>query len=176
MTGLTQPALCSPPTYTCMSCILSDCNLAYSNNIYKNSIAFSFFSRVLNPPVPRANIDTSESPAFSRTMMTSTMAPATATATSTNAKATTNLKATSPTALDTAITFCSNASFHQSIYLPASSSHPKFRVTFSTSTNFRDESLPVVLFCHPMGAARYLIYGFDEMAKREGVRVVIVDR
>jgi hypothetical protein len=27
-----------------------------------------------------------------------------------------------------------------------------------------------------MGAARYLIYGFEEMAKREGVRVLIIDR
>lgn len=27
-----------------------------------------------------------------------------------------------------------------------------------------------------MGAARYLIFGFEEVAKREGVRVVIVDR
>ena len=27
-----------------------------------------------------------------------------------------------------------------------------------------------------MGAARYLIFGFEEMAKKEGVRMVIVDR
>jgi hypothetical protein len=27
-----------------------------------------------------------------------------------------------------------------------------------------------------MGAARYLIYGFEETARREGVRVLIIDR
>lgn len=34
----------------------------------------------------------------------------------------------------------------------------------------------MILFCHPMGAARYLIFGFEEMARREGVRVLIIDR
>jgi hypothetical protein len=34
----------------------------------------------------------------------------------------------------------------------------------------------VVLFCHPMGAARYLIYMFEEVARKEGVRVLIIDR
>ena len=34
----------------------------------------------------------------------------------------------------------------------------------------------MMLFCHPMGAARYLIFGFEELARREQVRVVIIDR
>ncbi|KAI4740458.1 hypothetical protein E4T50_09105 [Aureobasidium sp. EXF-12298] len=99
--------------------------------------------------------------------------PTTATTT-----AATTLKATPipTTASDDAITFCSNLHFHQSIYIPASTSHPKLRVTFSTTTNSNDENLPVVLFCHPMGAARYMIYGFENLAKKVGVRVVIIDR
>jgi predicted dienelactone hydrolase len=102
--------------------------------------------------------------------------PTTATTT-----AATTLKATPipTTASDDAITFCSNLHFHQSIYIPASTSHPKLRVTFSTTTNFgnaEEEELPVILFCHPMGAARYMIYGFENLAKKVGVRVVIIDR
>lgn len=78
--------------------------------------------------------------------------------------------------LDNAITFCSNIYYHRSLHIPASSSHGKLRVTYATTTNFENAELPVVLFCHPMGAARYLIFGFEEAARREGVRVVIVDR
>jgi hypothetical protein len=81
------------------------------------------------------------------------------------------------TPLDLATTFCSDICFHQSIHLPASPEHDNLRVTFATTRNF-DESaeLPVVLFCHPMGAARYLIYMFEEVARIEGVRVLIIDR
>jgi predicted dienelactone hydrolase len=82
----------------------------------------------------------------------------------------------SPSPLDLATTFCSNISFHQSLYLPASSSHERLRVTFATTTNFKQKELPVVLFCHPMGTARHLIYRFEEVAKKEGIRVLIVDR
>jgi hypothetical protein len=78
--------------------------------------------------------------------------------------------------LDLATTFCSNICFHQSIHLPASPEHDRLRVTFATTTNFDASELPVVLFCHPMGAARYLIYMFEEVAKKEGVRVLIIDR
>jgi hypothetical protein len=78
--------------------------------------------------------------------------------------------------LDLATTFCSNIYFHQRIHLPASSEHEQLRVTFATTTNFDDPELPVVLFCHPMGAARYLIYMFEEVAKKEGIRVLIIDR
>lgn len=80
------------------------------------------------------------------------------------------------TPLDKATTFCSNINFHRSLHLPATSTHERLRVTYATTTNFENAELPVVLFCHPMGAARYLIFGFEEVAKREGVRVVIVDR
>lgn len=95
----------------------------------------------------------------------------TETATSTATKAT--------TATDDAITYCSNRSFHQCIHLPATSQHPRLRVTFATTTNFdndAEEELPVILFCHPMGAARYMIYGFEHLAKKMGVRMVIIDR
>jgi hypothetical protein len=81
-----------------------------------------------------------------------------------------------PSPLDLATTFCSNISFHQSLHLPASSSHERLRVTFATTTNFGAKDLPVVLFCRPMGAARHLIYRFEEIAKKEGVRVLIIDR
>ncbi|KAI5242794.1 hypothetical protein E4T43_04567 [Aureobasidium subglaciale] len=77
---------------------------------------------------------------------------------------------------DAATKFCSQRCFHQSIILPATADHAPLRVSYATTTNFCNESLPVVLFCHPMGAARYLIFEFEEMAKKEDVRVVIIDR
>jgi predicted dienelactone hydrolase len=83
---------------------------------------------------------------------------------------------TTPSPVDMATTFCSNISFHRSLYLPVSSEHERLRVTFATTTNFGEKELPVVLFCHPMGAARYLIYEFEEVAKKEGVRVLVIDR
>jgi predicted dienelactone hydrolase len=86
----------------------------------------------------------------------------------------TPLPAFSP--LDLATTFCSNIHFHQSLHIPASPEHERLRVTYATTTNFGQKELPVVLFCHPMGAARHLIYKFEEVAKKEGVRVLIVDR
>jgi hypothetical protein len=82
-----------------------------------------------------------------------------------------------PSPVDLATTFCSNISFHRSLYLPVSSEqHERLRVTFATTTNFGMTELPVVLFCHTMGAARYLIFEFEEVAKKEGVRVLIIDR
>jgi predicted dienelactone hydrolase len=86
------------------------------------------------------------------------------------------MPAATPSPLDVATSFCSNIKFHRNLHLPASLDHGRLRVTYATTTNFGDKRLPVVLFCHPMGAARYLIYGFEEMAKREGVRVLIIDR
>ncbi|KAI4725807.1 hypothetical protein E4T49_06410 [Aureobasidium sp. EXF-10728] len=83
---------------------------------------------------------------------------------------------TNPSATDKAITFCSNTHFHRSLRIPATTSRPTLRVTFATSTNFAAQELPVILFCHPMGCARYLIFRLEHLAVRVGVRIVVVDR
>ncbi|KAI4756888.1 hypothetical protein E4T52_09051 [Aureobasidium sp. EXF-3400] len=86
------------------------------------------------------------------------------------------MPAATPSPLDIATSFCSTINFHRSLHLPASPDHKRLRVTYATTTNFGDKQLPVVLFCHPMGAARYLIFGFEEVARKDGVRVLIIDR
>ncbi|KEQ92145.1 hypothetical protein AUEXF2481DRAFT_432976 [Aureobasidium subglaciale EXF-2481] len=77
---------------------------------------------------------------------------------------------------DAATAFSSQSCFHQSITLPATADHEALKVTYATTTNFSNEGLPTILFCHPMGAARYLIYEFEHLATTTGVRVLIIDR
>ncbi|KAI5197998.1 hypothetical protein E4T39_07008 [Aureobasidium subglaciale] len=78
--------------------------------------------------------------------------------------------------VDAAITFSCHENFHQSIILQATADHKALRITYATTTNFSNEELPVILFCHPMGAARYLTYEFEYLAVSTGVRVVCIDR
>lgn len=82
--------------------------------------------------------------------------------------------AASPT--DQAIQLLCAKNFHQSLWLPATSSHPSLRVTFATSSNFANVNLPVVLFCGPMFGTRWLAVDCDHLATRKGVRLICVDR
>lgn len=65
---------------------------------------------------------------------------------------------------------------HQSLQLPQTSSHGSLRVTFSTTSNFDQHELPVVLFIGPMFGSRYHLITFDKLAGSTGVRVIYVDR
>lgn len=83
---------------------------------------------------------------------------------------------TSESSEDVANRILCQSCFHQSLYLPATSSHPRLRVTFSTSTNFSDTSLPVILFITPLFGTRWCGASFDHLACTTGVRVIVVDR
>lgn len=68
--------------------------------------------------------------------------------------------------------------FHQAFWVPANETlgHGRLRVTYSTTTNFEDESLPAVLFFHPMFGGRYGLTAYNALACEKGVRVVAPDR
>lgn len=84
---------------------------------------------------------------------------------------------TSSNPTDIAIRLLANKSFHQCLWLPATTNHSKLRVTFATTTNFSNESkLPIILFIGPMFGNRYFALAFDKIAKETGVRVICVDR
>ncbi|GAB7358380.1 hypothetical protein MBLNU230_g2450t1 [Neophaeotheca triangularis] len=65
---------------------------------------------------------------------------------------------------------------HQSLWLPETAAHGRLRVTYATTCNFGDESLPVVLFVGPMFGNRYHILEIETLAVETGVRVICADR
>jgi len=83
-------------------------------------------------------------------------------------------------AKDDAIAFASQKCFHRSITIGPTSAHQKLRVSFATTSGFDDDDdkngLETILFCGGMGASRLLLYRFDALAKKEGVRVIFIDR
>ncbi|THY13804.1 hypothetical protein D6D01_08267 [Aureobasidium pullulans] len=88
---------------------------------------------------------------------------------------------TATSAKDDAIAFASQKCFHQSITIAPTSAHQKLRVSFATTSNFDDDGedrngLETILFCGGMGASRLLLYRVDALAKKEGVRVMFIDR
>ena len=65
---------------------------------------------------------------------------------------------------------------HQSFYLAATGSHGKQRVTFSTSINFTETKLPVVLYCPPMLGGRFDVLNLESTAQLQDVRLICPDR
>lgn len=66
--------------------------------------------------------------------------------------------------------------FHQCLWLPETVKHSRLRVTFATSSNFDDESLPVLLWVPPQFCSRYHISEMDNFAVKYEVRLVGADR
>lgn len=66
--------------------------------------------------------------------------------------------------------------FHQTLWLPETATHQKLRVTYATTTNFDNVSLPVILYISQMYATRWGAVFCDRRARRYGVRVICVDR
>ena len=66
--------------------------------------------------------------------------------------------------------------FHQALWLPETANHSKLRVTYSTTTNFDNISLPAVLFIGPMFGTRWMALHFDKLARDCGARAICVDR
>lgn len=86
---------------------------------------------------------------------------------------------TTTSAKDDAIAFASQKCFHRSTTIGPTSAHQKLRVSFGTTSGFDDDGkndLETILFCGGMGASRLLLYRFDALAKKEGVRVIFIDR
>lgn len=85
---------------------------------------------------------------------------------------------TTTSAKDDAIAFASQKRFHRSITIGPTSAHQKLRVSFGTTSGVDDDKndLETILFCGGMGASRLLLYRIDALAKKEGVRVIFIDR
>jgi len=66
--------------------------------------------------------------------------------------------------------------FHQALWLPETTDHPKLKVTYSTTTNFDNVNLPAVLFVGPMFGTRWAALDYDKLARDCGVRMICVDR
>lgn len=79
-------------------------------------------------------------------------------------------------ARDIALATLSAGHLHQSLWLPETPDHPRLRLTYSTTSNFEDESLPAVLFIPPMFGSRWLVLEVNELARDCGVRVIFPER
>jgi hypothetical protein len=82
----------------------------------------------------------------------------------------------SVSARDNALARVSAGHLHQCLWLPETQDHPRLRVTFATTTNFDNESLPAILFIPPMFGSRWFVLEMDKLARDSGVRVVFPDR
>ncbi|KAI7490930.1 hypothetical protein KC351_g322 [Hortaea werneckii] len=78
--------------------------------------------------------------------------------------------------MDDAIALLCRANFHRVLWLPETPAHGKLRVTYSTTSNFHNAGLAVILFCGPLFGNRWNAVMIDRMASAHGVRVVCVDR
>ncbi|KAM0717647.1 hypothetical protein Q7P37_007499 [Cladosporium fusiforme] len=65
---------------------------------------------------------------------------------------------------------------HQSLWLPETADHPRLRVSYGTTSNFSNTTLPVVLFIGPMFGSRWITLEFDRIARESGVRMILSDR
>ncbi|KAK6379877.1 hypothetical protein LTS17_005951 [Exophiala oligosperma] len=77
---------------------------------------------------------------------------------------------------DQAIGLICKKCFHRALWLPQTANHPRLRVTYSTTTNFDNVSLPVIFFIPPMFGCRWNALHFNKLANDSGVRVIFVDR
>jgi hypothetical protein len=70
-------------------------------------------------------------------------------------------------ARDNALARVSAGHVHQCLWL---------RVTYATTSNFDDETLPAILFIPPMFGSRWFVLEMDKLARDSGVRVVFPER
>jgi hypothetical protein len=83
---------------------------------------------------------------------------------------------TTKSSRDTALATVSAGHLHQCLWLPQTQDHPRLRVTYATTSNFDNESLPAILFIPPMFGSRWFVLEMDKLARDCGVRVVLPDR
>jgi hypothetical protein len=77
---------------------------------------------------------------------------------------------------DKALKTLSAGHFHQCLWLPPTTDHPRLRVTYATTSNFHDETLLAILFIGPLFNSRYLTLEIDKLARDCGVRVIVPER
>lgn len=82
---------------------------------------------------------------------------------------------------DAVIAAACSSELHQSFSLPATSTHPTLRITYSTvGFNVDDTALssaaPTLLFIGGMFGGRYMAQYLHHLALRIGVRVIVIDR
>jgi hypothetical protein len=77
---------------------------------------------------------------------------------------------------DRALKTLSAGHLHQCLWLPQTTDHPLLRVTYATTSNFDDASLPAILFIGPLFNSRYLTLEIDKLARDCGVRVIVPER
>lgn len=65
---------------------------------------------------------------------------------------------------------------HRALWLPETADHPKLRVTYATTSNFDDASLPAILFIGPLFSSRWSALDFGKLASDCGVRLICTDR
>jgi hypothetical protein len=82
----------------------------------------------------------------------------------------------SVSARDNALARVSAGHLHQCIWLPETQDHPRLRVTYATTSNFENETLPAILFIPPMFGSRWFALETDKLARDSGVRVVFPER
>lgn len=100
--------------------------------------------------------------------------------------ATPTAHAPSPSSLsptDYALTHAANRCFHQWTTYSTPDSEPgertQLKVSFATTSNFNDpgaDDMPTLFIHGPMVASRYFLAGYDYLARKVGVRVVLMDR
>jgi len=66
--------------------------------------------------------------------------------------------------------------FHQIFTAPATDKRGPLKITFGIAGIVDGEDSPTILFCGGMFGTRWQAFWLDWMAKREGVRVICVDR
>lgn len=84
--------------------------------------------------------------------------------------------ASSPSPYDEAVSIACAKHLHQSLWLPETPSHGRLRVTFSTTSNFADSSLPLIFNCPPMFGGRWSCLSSGRRAESHGLRMISVDR
>lgn len=80
---------------------------------------------------------------------------------------------------DYALTLSANRCFHQWTTFIAPDDGKQLKVSFSTTSNFDDdgaERLPTIFIHAPMVASRYFLVWYDYLARKKGVRLILMDR
>ncbi len=79
-----------------------------------------------------------------------------------------------------AVTHAANRCFHQWTTYPSPEGEgTTLKVSFATTSNFNDpgaDDMPTLFIHGPMVASRYFLAGYDYLARKVGVRVVLMDR
>jgi hypothetical protein len=66
--------------------------------------------------------------------------------------------------------------FNQTLTVPGTDKHGPLKVTYAIGGPEHGEDVPTILFCCGMLATRWIVYVFNWMAEKQGVRMLFIDR